>query len=70
MNVLIYPVVLNSVKSLSNTGTYIANSNVGSITYGLPQTELPGFEHVNMHDHACQLASLRDSQVRGNKALF
>ncbi len=39
IHVLIHPVVVNSVKSLSNTGTYIANSNVASITSGLPQTE-------------------------------
>ncbi len=39
MNVLIHPIVVNSVKSLSNTGTYIAISSVASITYGIPQTE-------------------------------
>ncbi len=38
------------VKSSSNTGTYIANSNIASIIYGLPQTEWHGFEDVNMHD--------------------
>ncbi len=49
---------------------FIKYWNVASITYGLPQTEWPGFEDVNMHAHACQLASLRDSRVRGDKACF
>ena len=39
MNVLIHPVVVDIVKSKLNTGTYIANSNIASITYGFQQTE-------------------------------
>ncbi len=51
MNVLIHPVVVNSVKSLSNTGTYIAKSNVASITYGLPRLFLRSNWEYAYHYH-------------------